>query len=459
MFGKEKCKMLKEIRAEIARNNDIHLVIEECTHQGKCKGTCPACEAEVAYLEEQLEKRKALGKAVCVAGISAAMVTGVVQGQQMKNSRSISGVQGVYQQGPEMDKTMGVVWETENPEITETPELPMGTMAPPETTPPAVTAEPTPTSDFYTEEPTVSPEVVEGPESTPTMGVIPLPSTMPPIVTAEPTPTSDFCTDEPTPTPVMEDTCEPTGSPMVTDTPHPRKSPTTIPTPTPKMPMGTMAPPKTTPPVVTAELTSTSDFYTNGPTTTGNPQMKVENQEIAAGANQTPLPETEYYVTFVYNDGTIEQVVQSYRKKEALGDMPVLTRKGYSFGGWYTTATGGNKVSAKDMVVQHTKLYAHWNKVRVKQTRITSVKRAGKNRIHITWSKSSGVAGYRVVVATDRDLTQKIKILYVSKDQKKVTVPGIEGKTRYYISVVGYRKDSTDSKVYGKCQKIKKIIG
>ena len=36
MFGKEKCKMLKEIRAEIARNNDFNLVIEECTLQGKC---------------------------------------------------------------------------------------------------------------------------------------------------------------------------------------------------------------------------------------------------------------------------------------------------------------------------------------------------------------------------------------------------------------------------------------
>lgn len=440
MFGKEKCKMLKEIRAEIARNNDIHLVIEECTHQGKCKGTCPACEAEVAYLEEQLEKRKALGKAVCVAGISAAMVTGVVQGQQMKNSRTISGVQGMYQQEPDMDRTMGVMeitetpvitripdrtmgdaWITDSPEITSTPELPMGTMAPPETTPPVVTAEPTPTSDFYTDEPTVSPTVTDTPELT--------------------------------------------VSPTVTDTPEPTVSPIVTAKPTPTLPMGTMAPPKTMPPVVTAEPTPTSDFYTNKPngsqTATDHAQVKVEKQELAAGANATasPVPETEYYVTFIYNDGTIEQVVQNYQKKETLGDMPVLTRKGYSFGGWYTEPVGGDKVSAKDMVVQHTKLYARWNKVRVKQTRITSVKRAGKNRINITWNKNSGVAGYRVIIATDRDMTQKKKVLYVSKEQKKVTVPGIEGKTRYYISVVGYQKDSTDSKVYGKCQKIKKIIG
>ena len=60
VIGKEKCKMLKEIRKEIAKENDIEMVIEECTHQGRCKGTCPKCEAEVAYLEEQLEKRKRL---------------------------------------------------------------------------------------------------------------------------------------------------------------------------------------------------------------------------------------------------------------------------------------------------------------------------------------------------------------------------------------------------------------
>ena len=31
MFGKEKCKMLKEIRAEIAKNNEIEFVTKECT--------------------------------------------------------------------------------------------------------------------------------------------------------------------------------------------------------------------------------------------------------------------------------------------------------------------------------------------------------------------------------------------------------------------------------------------
>ena len=73
--GKHTCKILKDIRRQIAEENDISLVIEECEYKGDCLGTCPRCEAEVRYLEEQLEKRKKAGKALRVAGISAAMVS------------------------------------------------------------------------------------------------------------------------------------------------------------------------------------------------------------------------------------------------------------------------------------------------------------------------------------------------------------------------------------------------
>ena len=71
--GKRTCKILKEIRAQIAAENDIAFVTSECKHQGDCAGTCPKCEAEVQYLERELEKRAKLGKAVTVAGLAAAI--------------------------------------------------------------------------------------------------------------------------------------------------------------------------------------------------------------------------------------------------------------------------------------------------------------------------------------------------------------------------------------------------
>lgn len=68
--GKQTCKILKEIRKQIAEDNDINLVIEECTYQGDCQGTCPRCEAEVRYLERELEKRQRMGKVAIIAGMS-----------------------------------------------------------------------------------------------------------------------------------------------------------------------------------------------------------------------------------------------------------------------------------------------------------------------------------------------------------------------------------------------------
>lgn len=77
-YGKEKCRILKQIRAEIAKRNDIEWVVEECSHKGNCRGTCPKCEAEVRQLERALERRQALGKTVAVVGISAGLSLSVV---------------------------------------------------------------------------------------------------------------------------------------------------------------------------------------------------------------------------------------------------------------------------------------------------------------------------------------------------------------------------------------------
>ena len=74
MNGKNKCKILKEIRKAIAKENEIDLVVSECKFTGQCSGTCPKCEAEVRYLENALEKRRMLGKKIALVGISASMV-------------------------------------------------------------------------------------------------------------------------------------------------------------------------------------------------------------------------------------------------------------------------------------------------------------------------------------------------------------------------------------------------
>ena len=72
--GKQTCKILKEIRRQIAEANDIEFVTSECRYKGDCLGTCPKCEAEVRYLEQHLRKRQLAGKLVNLAGISAGAI-------------------------------------------------------------------------------------------------------------------------------------------------------------------------------------------------------------------------------------------------------------------------------------------------------------------------------------------------------------------------------------------------
>ena len=69
--GKNKCRILRKIRAEIAKNNGVDYVIEECKHKGDCTGTCPKCESEVRALERELEARRNAGKRVLLAGVAA----------------------------------------------------------------------------------------------------------------------------------------------------------------------------------------------------------------------------------------------------------------------------------------------------------------------------------------------------------------------------------------------------
>ena len=70
MNGKTRCKILKDIRRQIAENNDISYVTSECKYQGDCKGTCPKCEAEVRYLERELENRRKRGLAITLTGLA-----------------------------------------------------------------------------------------------------------------------------------------------------------------------------------------------------------------------------------------------------------------------------------------------------------------------------------------------------------------------------------------------------
>ena len=76
--GKSTCKLLKDIRQQIADANGISYQPKECHHKGDCAGTCPACEEEIRYLERELRARKGNGFGMKVAGIAAGICATVM---------------------------------------------------------------------------------------------------------------------------------------------------------------------------------------------------------------------------------------------------------------------------------------------------------------------------------------------------------------------------------------------
>ena len=68
--GKNICHTLKTIRKQVAETNGIDYTPAPCHFDGDCSGTCPACEAEVQYIESQLGRLRLAGKAVKVAGLA-----------------------------------------------------------------------------------------------------------------------------------------------------------------------------------------------------------------------------------------------------------------------------------------------------------------------------------------------------------------------------------------------------
>ena len=92
----------------MARTNDIPYEPTECKHKGDCPGTCPKCEQEVRYIEQQLNKRRTLGKAVAVAGVAmgVSMDSTIISALQTVKVKSLlnEGEKGIVVRGRVVDE-------------------------------------------------------------------------------------------------------------------------------------------------------------------------------------------------------------------------------------------------------------------------------------------------------------------------------------------------------------------
>ena len=69
------CETLKAIRKQVADANGIVYTPAKCDFEGVCTGTCPACESEREYIENQLSLKRKAGEIVKIAGLVAGLTT------------------------------------------------------------------------------------------------------------------------------------------------------------------------------------------------------------------------------------------------------------------------------------------------------------------------------------------------------------------------------------------------
>ena len=160
MTGKEKCKLLRKIRRDIAAANDIPDRERDCTHTGECTGTCPYCEAELRRLEQSLAERRALGKRVAVVGLSVGLLTANLSSCDNPFNRG-SQLQGDMMPPPDTTATGQIVETTDH--------------IPGELVEATTTTEPPIVEGEMTVEPLMGDPVL--PETEATMGVPPMPET------------------------------------------------------------------------------------------------------------------------------------------------------------------------------------------------------------------------------------------------------------------------------------------
>ena len=72
--------------------------------------------------------------------------------------------------------------------------------------------------------------------------------------------------------------------------------------------------------------------------------------------------ETKFTIIFDANGGTVDTASAITADDGTLASLPIPTREGYTFKGWYTEATGGTEIEDRHKFTDNGTIYAHWTK-------------------------------------------------------------------------------------------------
>ncbi len=118
----------------------------------------------------------------------------------------------------------------------------------------------------------------------------------------------------------------------------------------------------------------------NGIDLTLSSSKPTKSYKITYNANGGSVSSSSKTVSAIFNnwkatDGKVYKPGDKYTANSATtltaqwtnptaGDLPTPTRTGYTFNGWYTAASGGNKITSSSAISANTTIYAQWTQIK-----------------------------------------------------------------------------------------------
>lgn len=160
-------------------------------------------------------------------------------------------------------------------------------------------------------------------------------------------------------------------------------------------------------------------------------------REARANTPSAINPQQEYTITFNSNYGTISGSSSQTTVNQRLTSLPTAIRNGYTFRGWYTQSTGGDRITTNTVFTRNTDVYAQWDNyetnfrdIFVSNNSDTSVTITAiiPNTYIRNWGVSYGTANNYLSLARDTNL-------YRSTASLSTTLTGLTPNTTYFFRV------------------------
>ncbi len=152
-----------------------------------------------------------------------------------------------------------------------------------------------------------------------------------------------------------------------------------------------------------------------------------------------------YTVNFDPNGGTLgaAEKTRQVNYGAAVGALPVPSRSGYTFNGWYTAGTGGNAVSTAMMVESDITVYAQW-------TANPAAPDAGPKKGSFFNAKAFKFKITKQAVGKKPGAVQVVKPLKKKLTSAVIPADVRSGSYKYYVESIGDR-------AFKKCRALKKV--